>query len=94
MEYEAVDFVDKRVEIENRCKKALQAKAIQAGVPAKEFFFGNIDLPPAVLTPQKIEELSKRLSHINLIPYNPNPVVDFQQSDWQNIWRFKKILET
>lgn len=61
MQYEAVEFVDKRVEIEQKCKEALTLKAKQAGVPIKEFFFGNIDLPPAVLTPQKVEELSKKM---------------------------------
>ena len=61
MNYEAVEFVDKRVEIESKCKAELSLKAQQAGVPIKEFFFGNIDLPPAVLTPQKVEELSKKM---------------------------------
>lgn len=61
MNYEAVEFVDKRVEIEQKCKDELSLKAKQAGVPIKEFFFGNIDLPPAVLTPQKVEELSKKM---------------------------------
>jgi regulator of protease activity HflC (stomatin/prohibitin superfamily) len=61
MKYDAVDFVDKRVQIEAECKILLHAKAQQAGVPLKEFFFGNIDIPPAVLTPQKVEELSKKM---------------------------------
>jgi len=61
IKYNAVDFVDKRVQIETECKSLLKLKAKQAGVPLKEFFFGNIDIPPAVLTPQKVEELSKKM---------------------------------
>ncbi len=37
--------------------------------------------------------LKNRLAHVNLIPYNENPVVDYQTSPMKNILKFKKILE-
>jgi hypothetical protein len=59
--YNAVDFVDKRSLIEQEFKSLMINKTINAGVPAKEVFFGNIDLPPAVLLPQQVEELSLKM---------------------------------
>ena len=61
--YNAVDFVDKRQEIELEFSKAMILRTANAGVPAKEVFFGNIDLPPAVLVPQKIKELSIKMRY-------------------------------
>jgi len=59
--YNAVDFVNKRSEIERLFRQKVVEKTIEAGVPAKEVFFGEIDLPPAVTLPEKIEELSKKM---------------------------------
>lgn len=59
--YDAIDFVDKRSQIEEEFRKLIKDKTLQAGVPAKEVFFGNIDLPSAVLLPQQVEELSLKM---------------------------------
>ncbi|MDR0650340.1 MAG: hypothetical protein LBG59_02815 [Candidatus Peribacteria bacterium] len=48
-------------------------------------------------TPELAHELvallSGRLAHVNLIPYNPNPVIDFLESDIKSIQLFKQLLE-
>jgi hypothetical protein len=88
-EYNAVDFVDKRTEIEAKFRELIVEKTIQAGVPAKEVFFGNIDLPPAVLLPQQVEELSlkmkqayiqKEATYVQLIKTNETKATADQQS--------------
>lgn len=47
--------------------------------------------------PELADELVKllwnRLAHVNLIPYNANPVIDLKESDEKSIQNFKKILE-
>lgn len=40
-----------------------------------------------------IKLLKKQLCHVNLIPYNENPVVDFKESSMNQIRKFKNILE-
>ncbi len=42
---------------------------------------------------QLVELLKGQNAHINLIPYNENPAIDFKESKWENILKFKKILE-
>lgn len=37
--------------------------------------------------------LKKKLAHVNLIPYNTNPAIDYVESDNASIQKFKKILE-
>jgi 23S rRNA (adenine2503-C2)-methyltransferase len=37
--------------------------------------------------------LSGRLAHVNLIPYNENPALDFGESDEKTIRRFQSILD-
>lgn len=37
--------------------------------------------------------LRKKLAHVNLIPYNANPAIDFVESEVSAIQAFKKILE-
>ena len=37
--------------------------------------------------------LSGKLAHVNLIPYNANPVIDLKESSEKNIQNFKRILE-
>lgn len=37
--------------------------------------------------------LHGRLAHVNLIPYNSNPVLDFLESDVKSIQHFKQLLE-
>ena len=48
-------------------------------------------------TPELADELVDllwwRLAHVNLIPYNANPVIDLKESTETNIQKFKKILE-
>lgn len=47
--------------------------------------------------PELADELVKllwhRLAHVNLIPYNANPVIDLKESDEKSIQNFKRILE-
>jgi len=40
-----------------------------------------------------VELLKNRLAHVNLIPYNENPVVDYKTPSLSRILTFKKILE-
>ncbi len=40
-----------------------------------------------------VDLLTDRLAHINLIPYNANPVIDLRESSDRNIQNFKRILE-
>ena len=45
------------------------------------------------LAHQLVKLLSKRLAHVNLIPYNENPAIELKESPKNNIQNFKKILE-
>ncbi|MBR4567002.1 hypothetical protein IKO18_00840 [bacterium] len=45
------------------------------------------------LAHQLVKLLSKRLAHVNLIPYNENPAIELKESPKNNIQIFKKILE-
>lgn len=45
------------------------------------------------LAKQLVALLRKKLAHVNLIPYNKNPAIDYQESDSTSIQAFKKILE-
>ena len=40
-----------------------------------------------------VDLLAERLAHVNLIPYNANPVIDLRESSDKNIQNFKRILE-
>jgi 23S rRNA (adenine2503-C2)-methyltransferase len=52
---------------------------------------GITDIP--LLAKQLVQLLRGKLVHINLIPYNPNPVLDFLESDVVAIQTFKQICE-
>jgi 23S rRNA (adenine2503-C2)-methyltransferase len=52
---------------------------------------GITDTPE--LARQLVGLLQGRLAHVNLIPYNPNPVLDFLESDVATVKKFKDILE-
>lgn len=52
---------------------------------------GITDTPE--LAHQLVQLLKWRLAHVNLIPYNPNPVIDFLESNPVAIKKFKEILE-
>ena len=47
--------------------------------------------------PYQAEQLADLLkwqnAHVNLIPYNENPAINLKESKWENILKFKKILE-
>ena len=45
------------------------------------------------LADQLVKLLWGRLAHVNLIPYNANPVIDLKESSNESIQKFKKILE-
>ena len=45
------------------------------------------------LADQLVKLLWGRLAHVNLIPYNANPVIDLKESSNDSIQKFKKILE-
>jgi 23S rRNA (adenine2503-C2)-methyltransferase len=45
------------------------------------------------LAKQLVDFLKKKLAHVNLIPYNTNPAIDYVESDMKSIQEFKKILE-
>jgi 23S rRNA (adenine2503-C2)-methyltransferase len=45
------------------------------------------------LARELVDLLRGRLAHVNLIPYNPNPVIDFLESDRGAMMKFKQILE-
>lgn len=45
------------------------------------------------LATQLVTFLKKKLAHVNLIPYNTNPAIDYVESDNASIQEFKKILE-
>ncbi len=45
------------------------------------------------LAGELVELLKNRLAHVNLIPYNANPVIDLKESNRKNIQNFKRILE-
>lgn len=45
------------------------------------------------LADELVELLWNRLAHVNLIPYNSNPVIDLKESDERSISNFKRILE-
>ncbi len=38
--------------------------------------------------------LSGKLCHVNLIPYNPNPVINLEESSRNRLFKFKEILES
>jgi 23S rRNA (adenine2503-C2)-methyltransferase len=40
-----------------------------------------------------VDLLRGRLAHVNLIPYNANPVIDFLESDRGAMMKFKQLLE-
>ena len=45
------------------------------------------------LADELVELLKNRLAHVNLIPYNANPVINLKESSVKSIQNFKKILE-
>jgi len=45
------------------------------------------------LADELVELLHDRLAHVNLIPYNANPVIDLKESSEKSIQNFKRILE-
>ena len=45
------------------------------------------------LAKQLVDFLKRKLAHVNLIPYNTNPAIDYIESDSAAIQKFKKILE-
>ena len=45
------------------------------------------------LADELVELLRGRLAHVNLIPYNANPVIDLKESSEKSIQNFKRILE-
>jgi adenine C2-methylase RlmN of 23S rRNA A2503 and tRNA A37 len=45
------------------------------------------------LADELVELLHGRLAHVNLIPYNANPVIDLKESSEKVIQNFKRILE-
>ena len=45
------------------------------------------------LANELVELLWNRLAHVNLIPYNANPVIDLKESSEKSIQNFKRILE-
>ena len=45
------------------------------------------------LADELVELLRDRLAHVNLIPYNANPVIDLKESNQKSIQNFKRILE-
>ena len=45
------------------------------------------------LANELVELLRNRLAHVNLIPYNVNPVIDLKESSEKDIQNFKRILE-
>ena len=47
----------------------------------------------AELANELVELLKNRLAHVNLIPYNANPVINLKESSEKDIKNFKRILE-
>ena len=45
------------------------------------------------LAKELVHMLTRKLAHINLIPYNTNPAIKLEESDTKTIQTFKKILE-
>ncbi len=45
------------------------------------------------LAKQLVSLLKNKLAHVNLIPYNTNPAINFKESDYATMENFKKILE-
>lgn len=45
------------------------------------------------LADELVDLLRNRLAHVNLIPYNVNPVIDLRESGEKEIKKFKEILE-
>lgn len=60
-------------------------------------FYEYIMIKGITDTPALAEELATllqgKLAHLNLIPYNSNPALNFLESDPQTIQRFKALLE-
>jgi 23S rRNA (adenine2503-C2)-methyltransferase len=42
---------------------------------------------------QLADLIKHQKAHVNLIPYNENPAIDLEESSWDRILNFKKILE-
>ena len=60
-------------------------------------FYEYIMIKGITDTPELAKQLANllkgRLAHVNLIPYNPNPVLDFLESDVKSMQLFKQIVE-
>ena len=60
-------------------------------------FYEYIMIKGVTDTPELARELvillRGKLAHVNLIPYNANPVLDFLESEAKSIQLFKQILE-
>lgn len=61
LEYEALELKDKKKEIGQRVSKLLRDRTIKTGFRTKTVEITNIDIPPIVLIPKKIESASKAL---------------------------------
>ncbi|MDR2416492.1 MAG: hypothetical protein LBD75_08105 [Candidatus Peribacteria bacterium] len=60
-------------------------------------FYEYIMIKGVTDTPELAHELvtllAGKLAHVNLIPYNPNPVIDFLESSVAAMQQFKQLLE-
>lgn len=61
LEYEALELKDKKKEIGERVSELLRERTIKTGFRTKTVEITNIDIPPIVLIPKKIESASKAL---------------------------------
>lgn len=61
LEYDALELKDKKEDIGNRVSKLLRERTIKTGFRTKTVEITNIDIPPIVLIPGKIESASKAL---------------------------------
>ncbi len=61
LEYDALELKDKKKEIGQRVSKLLRDRTIKTGFRTKTVEITNIDIPPIVLIPKKIESASKAL---------------------------------
>ncbi len=61
-------------------------------------FYEYIMIKDITDTPELAYQLAQLIrwqkAHINLIPYNENPTIDFKESSWDRILKFKEILES
>lgn len=87
--YEAIDFIMQRSKIEAEFRKEMLSRMSSAGVPAKEVYLANVDVPPAVVVPGKIQELSTKMAaaykeqdktYMQLIKTNETKATADQQS--------------